>query len=224
MTTITPTTSDDGSLIDVHDMVVVHRAFRRELRVVPELVRDVSAGDTARTAVVAGHLRLCLEGLHLHHTGEDDLLWPRLLERTDAHELLRRMEAQHAGVADALDAIEPVLARWEFGARPAVGDELAAHLDELRAGLLAHLDEEERLVLPLAARHLSQEEWSAIGQATVGKMTRQQLPLMFGMVMEDASPAERVEMLAVLPVPVRLLMRTWGARHYARYVRTVRGS
>jgi hypothetical protein len=30
-------------------------------------------------------------------------------------------------------------------------------------------------------------------------------------------------MLSPLPSPVRLLMRTWGARHYRRYIRRVRG-
>jgi iron-sulfur cluster repair protein YtfE (RIC family) len=222
-TTTSTATGNDDDLIVVHDMVVVHRAFRRELRIAPDLVRDVPAGDTTRTAVVAGHVRLCLEGLHLHHSSEDDHLWPLLAERTDAHDLVQRMASQHAAVSAALDRIEPVLVRWEFEARPAVGDEMASNIDQLRVALIAHLDEEERMVLPLAARHLSKEEWAGIGQASVGKMTRQQLPLMFGMIMEDATPAERVEMLAVLPVPIRLLMRTWGARHYARYVRTVRG-
>ena len=115
------------------------------------------------------------------------------------------------------------MSAWLSVSHHAVGDELASNIDQLRGALLAHLDEEERMVLPLAARHLSQEEWAGIGQASVGTMTRQQLPLMFGMVMEDATPAERVEMLGVLPVPMRLLMRTWGVRRYARYVTAVRG-
>src|SRR5689334_20924962 len=74
-------TTDTQTLTDVHDMVVVHKAFRRELRLIPELVRAVPAGDTTRAAVVAGHARLVLQGLHLHHTGEDELLWPKLLQR-----------------------------------------------------------------------------------------------------------------------------------------------
>lgn len=208
--------------INVHDMVVVHRVFRRELRIVPQLVRNVPSGDTTRSAVVASHLRLCLEGLHLHHTSEDDHLWPLLTERTDSGELLARMMDQHSALGEALGRVEPVLARWEFEARSAVGDELASSVHELREALVAHLDEEERLVLPLAARHLSQQEWGAVGQASVAKMTRQQLPLMFGMVLEDADSTERAEMMAVLPRPVRLLMRTLGARRYARYVRAVR--
>jgi hypothetical protein len=86
-----------------------------------------------------------------------------------------------------------------------------------------HLDDEERRVLPLAARHLTQEEWAAIGKAGVAKMTRAQLPLMFGLIMEDATADERAEMLGVLPAPIRLVMRTWGAWHYGRYITRVRG-
>jgi hypothetical protein len=44
------------TLTDVHDMVVVHRAFRREFRLIPELARRVAAGDTARAKVVAARL------------------------------------------------------------------------------------------------------------------------------------------------------------------------
>lgn len=208
---------------DVHDMVVVHRAFRREFDVVPGLVRRVPAGDLGRAAVVAAHLRLCLAGLHLHHTSEDDLLWPLLAERAaPSAELVRRMQDQHAAVEHAIGRIDAALGRWEAEARPAVGAELAELVDGLREDLLVHLDEEEHAVLPLAARHLDQAEWAAIGQAGVAKMTRAQLPLMFGMVMEDATDEERREMLGVLPPPVRLLLRTWGARHYRRYVSCVR--
>ena len=73
--------SESAQLIDVHDMVVVHRLFRRELIDLSRLIRAVAPGDVERAAVVAGHARLVLAGLHLHHTGEDDLLWPKLLER-----------------------------------------------------------------------------------------------------------------------------------------------
>lgn len=211
-----------GGIPDVHDMVVVHRAFRRELRLAPELVRTVPPGDAARAQVVADHVRLVLTGLHLHHTGEDTHLWPLLLERADTDHLVHRMEDQHAGVAEVLERVEPMLDRWEAEARPVVGSELAAALDELWEALVVHLDEEEQQILPLAALHLSQQEWAALGEAGVSKMTKEQLPIMFGMVLEDADADEQAEMLGLLPGPVRLLVRTVGARRYARYVRSVR--
>jgi iron-sulfur cluster repair protein YtfE (RIC family) len=222
--TDTTTQTTDPTLTDTHDMVVVHRAFRREFRLAPALVRAVPAGDTARAAVVAAHLRLCLEGLHLHHGGEDELLWPLLLERSapDA-ELVHRMEAQHARAHELSDRLAPALDRWEAEARPAVSEEVATTFEALHAVLLEHLDAEERDLLPLAARHVSQEEWGRLGEHGAAEMSKAQLPVFLGMVLEEATPEERTGMLAVLPAPVRFLVRTVFARRYRRYVRRVRG-
>lgn len=209
---------------DMHDMVVVHRVFRRELRSIPELVVDTPAGDLGRASIVAGHARLILSGLHLHHTSEDDLLWPLLLERTaPSTDVVRRMQHQHAAVDSLLELLGPGIARWEAEARPAVGREVAALFDQLRRGVVEHLDDEEQTILPIAERAITPEEWAGVGEAGVAKMSRSELPLMFGAVMEDASPTERAEMLRVLPLPVRVLMRLWGTGHYRRYITKVRG-
>ena len=60
-------------------------------------------------------------------------------------------------------------------------------------------------------------------EAGVAKMSKAELPLMFGAVMEDATGPEQRVLLRTLPLPVRLLMRTWGSRHYRRYITNVRG-
>jgi iron-sulfur cluster repair protein YtfE (RIC family) len=219
------TETSSAPLTDVHDMVVVHRGFRREFWLLPELVRAVPAGDTDRAAVLAAHARLVLTGLHLHHTAEDELLWPKLLDRAapDAA-LVHRMEAQHERVEHHTERLTAALTRWEAEARPAVTEEVAATFDALRTALLEHLDEEEREILPLAARHVSPEEWDELGQHGIAAMTRSQLPLMFGAVLEEATPEETVEMLAKLPLPVRLLARTVFLPRYRRYVRRVRAA
>jgi len=217
------TQTSTATLTNVHDMVVVHRTFRREFRLLPELVRRVAPGDTARATVLANHARLVLDGLHMHHTGEDDLLWPKLLERAapDA-ELVHRMEEQHERVHDALEHLRPALDRWEAEARPAVTGEVAAGFDTLREALLEHLDDEERYILPLAARHITQSEWNELGEHGTKQMRMSQLPILFGAVNEEASPEERAEMLAVVPAPVRLLLKTVFARKYRRYINRVR--
>ena len=218
------TDTTNRPLTDVHDMVVVHRTFRREFRLLPQLVREVTPGDTARARVLTRHARLVLLGLHLHHTGEDELLWPRLLERcTPDAELVHGMEAQHHRVEHAIEELHAALDRWEAEARPAVGEEVAGSFDELRVALLEHLDEEEREILPLAARHLTPEEWAQLGQHGRGQMTRSQLPLMFGSVLEEATPEERTEMLSVLPAPLRPIARTLFVRRYRRCINEVRG-
>ena len=213
------------SLTDTHDMVVVHRTFRRELRVIPRLVRAVPAGDTRRAGVVGAHARLVLHGLHLHHTGEDELLWPKLLERAaPSTELVLRMERQHHEVEQLVDRLGPALARWTAEARPAVSEEVASTFDRLRTVLLEHLDDEEAHILPIAARTVTQAEWNALGEHGTARMSRSELPLIGGMMLEEATPDERAAMMAVLPAPARVLMNTYGAWHYRRYVRKVRGA
>ena len=212
-------------LTDVHDMVVAHRTFRREFRLIPELVRRVRPGDTARAAVLAAHARLVLGGLHMHHTSEDELLWPKLLERAapDA-ELIHRMEEQHERVHGALEKLQPAIDRWEAEARPAVTEEVAATFDALRDALFEHLGEEEREILPLAARYVSQQEWDELGDHGLARMSKAQLPLMFGMVLEEATPEEAAELNAKLPAPVRLLAKLVFTPQYRRYVRKIRGA
>jgi iron-sulfur cluster repair protein YtfE (RIC family) len=217
------TETSTATLTDVHDMVVVHRVFRREFRMLPELVREVAAGDTARAAVLADHGRLLLKGLHGHHTSEDLLLWPKLLDRcTPDAELVHRMEAQHERVHDAIERIGPALQRWEAEARPAVTEEVASAFDELRTALLEHLEDEEREILPLAARHVTQAEWDELGEHGMKETRLREMPILFGAVTEEATPEERAHMLAVVPPPVRFLLRTVLARRYERYISRVR--
>ena len=210
-------------LTDVHDMVVVHRVFRREFRLLPDLVRRVAPGDTNRATVVAAHARLVLGGLEMHHTGEDALLWPKLLQRAaPSAELIHRMESQHHRVEELTGELSESLTRWEAEARPAVGEEVAATFDALRIALLEHLDDEDRHILPLAARHVTQEEWDGLGQHGMAKVDKSQLPILFGCLLEEASPQERREMLGLVPVPVRVLLRTVFAWQYRRYITRVR--
>ena len=49
------------------------------------------------------------------------------------------------------------------------------------------------------------------------------LPIIFGVILEECTPEERRAMLAKLPLPVRLVLRTVGAWQCRRYVTRVRG-
>ncbi|WP_456823224.1 hemerythrin domain-containing protein [Cellulomonas sp. P5_E12] len=219
-----PTTIPAGPLADVRDMYVVHRAFRREFGLLPDLIRDVISGDVARAEVVASHLDLVLAGLHMHHTGEDVVLWPLLLERAaPSADLIATMEVQHHAVDEYADQIAPLSADWRTTASAVRGEQLARLVEDFRAALLEHLDLEERAILPVAARHVTAKEWDSMGDHGVEVMTRSQLPLMFGAVLEEADDDERSMMLGKLPGPVRVLLATLGRWQYRRYVSRVRG-
>ncbi len=130
---------------DTQDMIIVHRVFRREFRLAPQEVLSVAAGDVDRARTVVAHLVEMVTMLHHHHTGEDELLWPRLEQRAElSDDLLARMEAQHAQVSALLDTVDALLPRFAQVADAGLRDELAGVLTAVSAALDAHLAEEER--------------------------------------------------------------------------------
>jgi hemerythrin-like domain-containing protein len=209
---------------DTHEMVIVHRAFRREFRLAPELIRGVAAGDTVRARVVADHVADLVWGLHHHHHGEDELLWPKLLERAKpSTELIELMEALHARVSAALDGVDALIEPWRANAEPEAGATLAAAINDMTAALTEHLDQEEREILPLTEQHLSVAEWQQLGKNAVDSLPKSKRLTFLGLILEDTTDEERAEFLAHIPAPVRVLWRLVGVRGYAKYVARVRG-
>ena len=219
--------SQTNGAVDTWEMVVVHRLFRREFGLVPGLIRRVSDGDRRRAEIVAEHLVLLTDGLHHHHTAEDEYLWPMLLARVGELDgaLVRRMETQHETVGALLDRAHELLPRWLRVADRTTGDELANVFEKLSVALNEHLDDEETEVLPLCSRHLTQAEWDELGrrgQESIPKGSRAFVAL--GGILADASPDERTRFLAHLPLPARLLWRTVGTGIYRREVTRIHGS
>ena len=144
---------------DTHDMIVVHRVFRRESDLMPTLIRAVPDGDTARAGVLAQAFSDYQLGLHLHHTGEDELVWPLLLVRVDLEaDMVLRMEAQHEVVAGTLAEASRRMPAWRSAPSAATAAPLVSALTEHRAALLEHLHDEEEHILPLIEEHLTVAE------------------------------------------------------------------
>ncbi|MER6347560.1 hemerythrin domain-containing protein [Streptomyces sp. NPDC001595] len=211
---------------DAHEMVIVHRAFRREMRLLGELVAAVAPGDTARAGILAGHFADVRTGLHNHHHGEDELLWPPMLERAGGRqrEIVRLMEEQHERVAATLAEVEALVARWRTTAAAADRDALVAALAAHHAVLVEHLDAEEAELLPLAERFLTAKEWAAQGEHFLTSTPKSKLLKFLGMVLEDADERERAVLLGGMPAPARLVWHVVGRPLYARTVRRVRGT
>ncbi|WP_433296798.1 hemerythrin domain-containing protein [Actinoplanes sp. CA-030573] len=204
---------------DTWDMVLVHRAFRRDFRMLPALVRAVADGDTARAEIVGSHLEKVGDALHHHHTGEDEMLWPLLLQRATLHtELINRMEAQHERIQEALARIAELNPRWRARARVADRDELADTIARASVALDEHLTDEEQEILPIVATHITPAEWAALGERGRESLPKGKLALVFlGSIFEEATPAEKARFLAELPPPARLIWRLFGDRTYATY-------
>ncbi|MHA3700544.1 hemerythrin domain-containing protein [Jatrophihabitans sp. YIM 134969] len=219
-------TTTDRPLVDVRDMLVVHTALLREFRLAPAAVARTSPDDRRQVGRVAAHLTLLLDLLHHHHAGEDELLWPLLVERVppSVRAVVDQAEAQHADIDAALTDVRSELGPWVAGPDPAGGERLAGHLDKLHTVLREHLDLEERALLPHAAALLTEQEWHAIGAAAVEALPRPLLPLVFGMFAYEGDPVVLRSMLAQAPAVPRLLLPRIAPRVYARRARRVHGT
>lgn len=211
--------------VDTQDMKIVHRAFRRESRLLTELVAAVAPGDTVRAKVIADHFRDYRLGLKNHHEGEDELLWPPLLARVDLEaDVVLRMQAQHERVEATLAALDIAVPAWEAGAGADERDTVVAVLVDHRAVLLDHLDDEETTLLPLAADHITEREWTSLGDHLVANTPKLTMLTLFGLVLEEADRSERAKLLGGLPAPVRAIWHTVGRPRYARHIRRVRAA
>ena len=61
--------------IDVRDMAIVHRTFRKAYDESAQLVRAAPTPSPARVTFLADHIDLAIAGLHIHHEDEDALLY-----------------------------------------------------------------------------------------------------------------------------------------------------
>jgi iron-sulfur cluster repair protein YtfE (RIC family) len=132
------------------DMAMVHRAFRNELRSLPELIRSVHDGDAKRAAVVNAHLNLIIAVLHHHHAAEDDLIWPKLHARVPMRDDdISGMEDEHRAIAAGADTATATGSVWAKTGALAAAERLCTAVAELIELVEAHLDDEEREVVPL---------------------------------------------------------------------------
>lgn len=206
------------------EMPIIHRIFRRQFAEVRALVQEVPGGDATRVGAVADHLGFLLDGLHMHHTTEDDLIWPKLLDRAglDAP-LVERMEEQHQQIDASVAEVRAAMSAWRSDPTPARSSSLADRIGEFLVVLEAHLDEEEQVVVPLIDRHLTEAEWQEVGKRGFEKFTPAQRWIATGQMVEVATPEEAAMMFGTLPPPVKVLWHLIGKRKYRRYITSVRG-
>ena len=113
------------------EMPIIHRIFRRQFAEVRALVQEVSPADAPRVSAVADHLGFLLDGLHMHHTTEDDLVWPKLLQRTQLDApLVERMEQQHEQIDASVTEVRAATSAWRLDPTPATSSALADRIGE----------------------------------------------------------------------------------------------
>ena len=208
----------------VHEMVVIHRIFRRGFPLLADLVRRCPEGHSGRAQSIAEHADFMISGLHNHHSAEDDGLWPLLLERARPHaDLVHRMEQQHHVIGEYISRAQGLLTSWRVTPTTSSGNDLAGTFVQLSQALAEHLDDEEIHILPLVSRHITAAEWRTLGDAPFAKFTNDEKLIALGQMLDVATPDEAASFLSKLPPSIRLIWQLAGRRRYVRYLRRVHG-
>jgi Hemerythrin HHE cation binding domain len=194
--------------VDFTFMYAAHDAFHRDLR---RLAAAVEAGQTADPAVRVGWATFKNQ-LHVHHTAEDEFLWPALRAKvTEPGDVavLDAMEAEHAGIDPLLSQVDASLAAAGLAGLPENASTLAA-------GLAAHMDHEEDHALPLVEAHLGPDGWAAFRKATGKSQGLKGGAELFPWMLDGAPADTSKRVLGMLPPPARLLYRAVWRPGYAR--------
>jgi hypothetical protein len=205
-------------------MLAAHAALRRDLIRLAQVAAATDLGDPARFAAVQAGWETFKRQLHLHHTAEDDIVWPALRRRLghsdQALSILDEMEDEHELIDPLLDAIDGEFFSVTAGIPGPAG--LAATTGALAASLTAHLGHEERDALPLIGVALTTREWRSVGLRIARASGLSRAGEMFAWLADSgdgasghtARTAEAVAAIGALPPPARLIYRAiWRPRY-----------
>jgi hypothetical protein len=100
---------------DLTIMLAAHDAFRRDLTRLARAAAAADLSDPARRRSVAAGWELFKRELHMHHTAEDEVIWPalrpRLAHSENALSVLDAMEAEHERIDPLLAAVDAAFAQ-----------------------------------------------------------------------------------------------------------------
>jgi Hemerythrin HHE cation binding domain len=105
--------------IEVRDMAIVHRLFRQAYAEAARLVRAGPTPSPGRVTFLADHIDLVLGGLHSHHQDEDELLYPKLIERVpEQAPMTEEVEHEHEIIKTRWTPHRPRVRPGVSGRRP----------------------------------------------------------------------------------------------------------
>jgi hypothetical protein len=185
-----PDTTDRADLIG---FTLTHSLLRNEL---PRLAAALAGGPMSpeQETLVEDHLRLVTDHLLRHHQEEDEFHWPLLASRAPgAARLLALLEAEHT-------EMDPLVEQARD--RGLTRHDRATAMSRLTELVLAHLEEEDRSVVPLLSVHITADEQSGSMARSRAKIPPPDELRVLAMMLAAADDGQRSRMLAPLPESV----------------------
>jgi len=205
---------------DLTGFTLIHRALRSGTRDLAVAATAIGAGapcPPARREAFVAFATEVLHEIHVHHTREDDVLWPVIAasagaavdlepltdDHAELHAVLARAEERLQGFASAADV------RAAAGPLGAVLTEMADLLDE-------HIAEEEAEVFPVIREHVSAKDFAACEKQFQKGSSPKHLLFVLPWLIAQCSPAERAAALADAPAPLKVLLKLGEGRWHRR--------
>ncbi|MGY1618699.1 hemerythrin domain-containing protein [Geodermatophilus sp. SYSU D00691] len=207
---------------DLTGFSLIHRALRSGTRDLAVAVTGIATGAPCppeRHRAVVHFATEVLAEIHVHHSREDDVLWPVIAASAGAAVDLEPLTEDHTELHAVLARAEQALAA--FAAPGADLRATAAPLGTVLTGMAdlldEHIAEEEAEVFPVIRTHVSAKDFAACEKRFQKGSSPAHLLFVLPWVIGQCTPAERAAVLGEAPVPLKLLLtlgeRRWHRRH-----------
>ena len=214
-------------LPDLTTYHVLHRGMRLDSARLAGAVAGVTETErTTRGPALARWYAGFYGELHEHHTVEDEIFFPALLERVPVFDSqVDRIDAEHNHLEDVLVETRARLGRLgdpgvDWPAAVAEASEITAELRDL---LDVHLGFEDADVLPLFVRHFTADDYDDLGERALKHTKFGQLVFGIPWAVQAATDDQFRHMYANAPIAFKLL---WYAtrRRYNRMAQEAFGT
>jgi len=194
---------------DVSDMYAIHKALLGALDAAPAYVAEAGL-DAERVEVIGSFYENVIEFLHVHHGSEDEMLYPILEQRcAESRSALEQIDEQHKTLYAPMDAGRSAAATWRAAPSTDNAQAVIDAMGSIAAALRPHLAAEETVVLPIATKWISPEEWESMAGHSMMSFRADKPWLMVGLVREQLDQEHRDGMLAGMSPETRA---TWTDR------------
>ncbi len=199
---------------------VIHAAVRRDLARLGAALEGVADGDRSRAAALFRAWTNLRDQLRHHHTQEDTLLFPVLVELGADTSLVETMESEHQDMSRALADVDQAMRSYATSGSSA--DAADAAVAVRRGSVLVdhHLAHEEGELEPFMVAHQDTPQWQA-----AARRLRKQPPVVagwfFAWIQDGADPEAQAWLDAEVPKPVRFVFSRVFGRGYHRSVAPV---
>jgi hemerythrin-like domain-containing protein len=205
---------------DLTGFMLIHRALRSGTRDLAVAATAIGAGAPCspdrRAAYVAFATEVLAE-IQVHHTREDDVLWPVIAASAGAAVDLEPLTDDHTELHAVLDRAEQALRAFAAAAdvRAAAGP-LGAVLTEVADLLDEHIVEEEAEVFPVIRQHVSAKDFAACEKRFQKGSGLKHVLFVLPWLVAQCTPRERTELMAIAPAPLKVLLRLGEGRWHRR--------